>query len=175
MAQDITLPVGDGYINVRVGAIIQKNGKLLMVGSRDFDYYYSVGGRIQFGESAEEAIRREVLEETGWALEIERLGFIHEDFFLCDSPSKWGKPMYEIAFYFYMKTPEDFEPRREKLNGEGLEWVSPDTEKTIYPTFFRTELHKTGAGVRHIVTDERITGHWPLSPKKEENLCQDLW
>ncbi len=159
MAQDLTLPVGDGYLNVRVGAIIQKNGKLLMVASSCGDYYYSVGGRIQFGESAEEAIRREVLEETGWALEIERLGFIHEDFFLCDAPSKWLKPMYEIAFYFYMKTPPDFEPLCEKLDGEGLEWVSPDTEKAIYPTFFRTELHKPCAGVRHIVTDERGSGH----------------
>ena len=91
MAQDITLPVADGYVNVRVGAIIQKNGKLLMVGSQDFDYYYSVGGRIQFGESAGQAVRREVLEETGRELEIDRLGFIHEDFFLCDSPSKKGK------------------------------------------------------------------------------------
>ncbi len=159
MAQDITLPVADGYVNVRVGAIIQKGGKLLMVGSKDFDYYYSVGGRIQFGESAEEAIRREVLEETGCALEIERLGFIHEDFFLCDSPSKWGKPIYEIAFYFYMKTPEDFAPRCGSLNGEGhgewLEWVDPETEKTLYPAFFRTELDRNCPGVRHIVSDER--------------------
>ena len=74
MTQDLTLPAADGYVNVRVGAIIIKNEKLLMVGSQDFDYYYSVGGRIQFGESAEQAVRREVLEETGWELEIDRLG-----------------------------------------------------------------------------------------------------
>ena len=49
MAQDITVPVGDGYLNVRVGAIIEKDGKVLMVGNDDVDYYYSVGGRVQFG------------------------------------------------------------------------------------------------------------------------------
>ena len=159
MTQDLTLPAAEGYVNLRVGAIIIKDGKLLMVGSRDFDYYYSVGGRIQFGESAEQAVRREVLEETGIALEIERLGFIHEDFFLCDSPSKWGKPIYEIAFYFYMKTPADFEPVSGSFTEEGcaehLEWVPFDSPKKVYPTFFLTEAAHPTPGIRHIVTDER--------------------
>ena len=38
MAQDICLPVGDGVVNVRVGAIIEKNGRLLMVRSDSLDY-----------------------------------------------------------------------------------------------------------------------------------------
>ena len=159
MAQDITVPVADGFVNVRVGAIIQKDGRILMVSNDEVKYCYSVGGRIQFGESAEDAVRREVLEETGCRLEIDRLGFIHEDFFRGDSPSKLGKLIYEIAFYFYMKTPADFEPHcgslTEEGRGEHLEWISPDTEKTIYPAFFRTELDKPCSGVRHIVTDER--------------------
>ena len=159
MAQDITVPVADGFVNVRVGAIIQKDGRILMVSNDEVNYCYSVGGRIQFGESAEDAVRREVLEETGCRLEIDRLGFIHEDFFRGDSPSKLGKLIYEIAFYFYMRTPADFEPHcgslTEEGRGEYLEWISPDTEKTIYPAFFRTELDKPCSGVRHIVTDER--------------------
>ena len=65
MAQDICVPVGDGYVNVRVGAIIEKDGKILMVTNESVDYYYSVGGRIHLGESAGDAVRREVLEETG--------------------------------------------------------------------------------------------------------------
>ena len=160
MGQDICVPVADGIVNVRVGAIIQKDGKVLMVGSDRLSYCYSVGGRIQFGESAEDAVRREVLEETGWALEVDRLGFIHESFFWCDTPGKLGKLMYEISFYFYMKTPAGFEPRRESLEAEGrgeyLEWIAPDAEKGIYPAFFRTELLRPVPYVRHIVTDERI-------------------
>jgi 8-oxo-dGTP pyrophosphatase MutT (NUDIX family) len=159
MGQDITLPIEDGYVNVRVGAIIEKDGKILMVGNDTADYCYSVGGRIQFGESAEDAVRREVLEETGWELEIDRLGFIQEDFFLGDSPAKRGKLIYEIGFYFYMKTPGDFAPRCESLTEEGrgehLEWISPDTEKTIYPAFFRTMASDPVPYVRHVVTDER--------------------
>ena len=159
MAEDITVPVGDGYVNVRVGAIIERDGKVLMVTNAHVNYCYSVGGRIQFGESAEEALRREVLEETGCTLAIDRLGFVHEDFFWGDTPPTTGKLIHELGFYFYMKTPADFEPDSESLKAEGrgehLEWISPDTEKTIYPAFFRTELDKPCSGVRHIVTDER--------------------
>ena len=43
---------GDGFLNIRSGAIIMKDGKLLMVGN-DRDYLYSVGGRLKFGETAE--------------------------------------------------------------------------------------------------------------------------
>lgn len=159
MGQDICVPVGDGFVNVRVGAIIEKNGKILMVTNGTVDYFYSVGGRIRLGESAEDAVRREVLEETGRALEIDRLGFIHEDFFIGDSMARQGKLIHEFAFYFYMKTPADFEPSPAALEAEGrgehLEWVSPDTEKTVFPAFFRTELADPSPCVRHIVTDER--------------------
>lgn len=45
----------DGLINLRVGAIILKNGKILMVGNNDrAEYLYSVGGRIKFGETSED-------------------------------------------------------------------------------------------------------------------------
>lgn len=159
MAQDICLKVDAGYVNVRVGAIIQRDGKLLMVANDTLDYCYTVGGRIQFGESAEEALRREVLEETGYALEIDRLGFVHEDFFWGDMGKMKDKLIYEIGFYYYVNIPEDFAPRCDRGVEEGseehLEWVDLGSGKTVYPTFFRTELSKPCAGVRHFVTDER--------------------
>ncbi len=55
MASDCTVAIDNGYINLRVGAIIMKDKKFLMVGNQREDYLYSVGGRIKFGESAEEA------------------------------------------------------------------------------------------------------------------------
>ena len=158
MAQDITLPAGDGYFNLRVGAIILKDGKVLMVGNDRVDYLYSVGGRVQFDESLEDAVRREVREETGVALEIERLGFVQEDFFLCDLPDKLGQPIHELGFYFYMKTPPDFEPvcRSWAVNGgeEFLEWMPLDRMRPAFPAFFFSELSHPDPSVRHIVTQE---------------------
>ena len=107
---DMTVPCADGIINIRVGAIIMKNGKLLMVGGDGPDYLVSVGGRVKFGETAEEAIIREVEEETGVRLEIDRLVFVHENYYYGDVPAKQDKLVYELSFFFLMKVPDTFEP-----------------------------------------------------------------
>lgn len=159
MGKDMTVPCDSGLINIRVGAIIMQNGKILMVGNERNDYFYSVGGRIQFGETAEEAVIREVLEETGVRMEVDRLGFIHENYFVGDAPNNFGKLIYEVSFFFYMKVPDGFSPVSESFtedqSKEYLEWVSPDEERTIYPSFFRTELAHPTDSVKHFVTDER--------------------
>ncbi|MBR4308361.1 MAG: NUDIX domain-containing protein [Oscillospiraceae bacterium] len=158
MVQDICVPCGDGLVNVRVGAIIRKDGKLLMVHHWGGNYFYSVGGRIQFGETAQEAIVREVREETGLSMEVEGLGFIHETFFQGGTRSKRGLPVYEISFYFYMKLPEQAELHCHSVNEDGLseqlQWVDPQGNETIYPEFFRTELGNPGEGIKHFVTDD---------------------
>ena len=159
MKPDICVPCGEGLVNLRVGAIIIRDGKFLMAGNRRNDYLYSVGGRIKFGETAEEAVVREVFEETGVKMSIDRLGFIHENYFRGDVPSNLGKLIYEISFYFYMDVPEDFSPLCRSFTENGDEeflcWVSPDALGTIYPEFFRTELDPSASGVKHFVTDER--------------------
>ena len=161
MPANMTVPCDGGIINIRVGAIILRDGKFLMAGNARDGYLYSVGGRIQFGETAEEAVVREVEEETGWRLEIDRLGFVHENYFYGDVPGvNDGRLVYEVALYFYMKVPDDFEPVGESRTDDGrvretIQWVSPDDPRTIYPEFYRTELANPVRTVRHFVTDER--------------------
>ena len=159
MNKDMCVACDDGILNIRVGAIIIKDGKLLMVGNERVDYLYSVGGRIKFGETAEEAVAREVLEETGAKLEIDRLGFVHENYFRGDSPKNLGKLIYEISLYFYMKVPEDFltnaESFTEDNSREHLRWVSLNEDIKMFPEFFRTELKHPTDTVKHFVTDER--------------------
>ena len=159
MNKDMCVACDDGILNIRVGAIIMKDSKILMIGNEKVDYLYSVGGRIKFGETAEEAIIREVFEETGVVMEIDRLGFVHENYFYGDSSSNFGKLIYEISFYFYMSVPSDFTPISESFtednSKEHLKWVSFDEDIKMYPEFFRTELNNTKDTVRHFVTDER--------------------
>ncbi len=156
---DMTVPCGEGLINLRAGAIIMRDGKFLMVTNGKSDYLYSVGGRIKFGETAEEAVVREVYEETGARLEIDRLGFVHENYFYGDSPSNMGKLIYELVFFYYMKVPEDFEPKCAAETSDGFEerlcWISPDDPVKFYPDFFRTELKNPETTVKHSVNDER--------------------
>lgn len=159
MKQDMCVSCDDGILNIRVGAIIMKNGKILMVGNERSDYLYSVGGRIKFGETAEEAVVREVLEETGVKMEIDRLGFIHENYFYGNAPMNLGKLIYEISLFFYMKTPDDFTPVSDSFTEDNCEeylrWVSLDENIKMYPTFFKTELKNPVDTVRHFVSDER--------------------
>lgn len=159
MGIDMTVPCGGGLVNLRVGAIILKDGKCLMTRNGRHDYFYSVGGRIQFGETAEEAVVREVEEETGWRLRVDRLGFVHENYFTGDGAANLGRLVYEISFYFYMDVPDGFEPVCMSFTEDGaaehLEWVAPDDPRTIYPAFFRTELAHPEDTVKHFVTDER--------------------
>ncbi len=159
MNKDMCVVCDDGILNIRAGAIIMKDGKLLMVGN-DRNYLYSVGGRIKFGETAEEAVVREVFEETGVKMEIDRLGFVHENYFYGDALSNLNKQIYEISFFFYMKMPETFVPISESFtennSKEHLVWVSLDEDIKIYPEFFRTELKNPTDTVKHFITkDER--------------------
>lgn len=153
------VPCDNGILNIRTGAIIMKDGKILMVGNERDDYLYSVGGRIKFGETAEEAVVREVFEETGVKMEIDRLGFVHENYFYGDSPTTLGKLIYEISFFFYMTVPDDFSPVSESFTEDNslefLRWISLDDETKIYPEFFRSELSHPEKTVKHFVNDER--------------------
>ena len=155
MNKDMCVACDDGILNIRAGAIIMKDGKLLMVGN-DRNYLYSVGGRLKFGETAEEAVVREVFEETGVRMEVDRLGFVHENYFYGDAPSNLNKLIYEISFFFYMKVPDTFAPVCESFteddSKEQLVWVSLDDDIKIYPEFFRTELKNPTDTVKHFTT-----------------------
>ena len=90
------------WFRYRAAAIIIENGHVLFAGNERESYYYSIGGGVHIGESAEEAVKREVLEETGVEYEVERLAFIHENFFDGDGTLE-GRECHEIALYFLMK------------------------------------------------------------------------
>ena len=158
MNKDMCIVCDDGILNIRAGAIIIKDRKLLMV-SNARNYLYSVGGRIKFGETAEEAVVREVFEETGLKMEIDRLGFVHENYFYGDAPYNLNKLIYEISFFFYMKVPDTFAPISESFtednSNERLVWISLDEDIKIYPEFFKTELKNPTDTVKYFTTDKR--------------------
>ena len=175
MGIDMTVPCGDGLINLRVGAILLRDGKFLMVENERDSYLYTVGGRIQFGETAEQAVVREAEEETGWRLKVDRLGFVQENYYYSDVPPHVGRAVYELDFYFYMDVPPDFEPVAESHTSDGLRermaWVGFDDPRRMYPAFFREELKRPVQDVRHYVSDERVINGFPV-PDRQKAGCQ---
>ena len=99
---DCTFKTEEGKFNYRVGAIIRNGNRILMArnpGETRGDMWYSVGGRVRFGETAEVACLRELKEETGLELELERLAAIHENFFR----DAEGTLYHEISLFFLVK------------------------------------------------------------------------
>ena len=144
------------WFRYRAAAIIIEHGHVLFAGNERESYYYSIGGGVHIGESAEEAVKREVLEETGVEYEVERLAFIHENFFDGDGTLE-GRECHEIALYFLMK------PRgTQELNSnsytqgvkENMYWLPIDklNEYRAYPTFFREKLKDLKNEIQHIIT-----------------------
>ena len=91
------------WFRYRAAAIIVEDGCVLFAGNEKDDYYYSIGGAVHIGETAEDAVKREVYEETGVAYEIDHLAVIHENFFNENQGTLKGMDCHEIAMYFLIR------------------------------------------------------------------------
>ncbi len=82
-------------------AIIRRDNQILLMGMRNTGKLCLPGGGSEVGERLEEALHREVREETGLEIEIERFVGFKEDFFYYD-------PL-DVAFhglmFFYLCRP----------------------------------------------------------------------
>lgn len=73
-------PNGKAFVRPSVRGIIIHDGKVAMVHSLKYDYYKFPGGGIEDGESLEEALLREVAEESGLQVilpSIREYGLVH--------------------------------------------------------------------------------------------------
>ena len=68
MEKDCCFTQEKDWFRYRAAAIIIEDGCVLLVGNEKEDYLYSVGGGVHMGETAEQAVAREVYEETGLAV-----------------------------------------------------------------------------------------------------------
>ena len=156
---DITTQYGTGSFNYRVGAIIINSNKILMATNCGSKHYYTVGGRVKLGESAHDAVLREVREEIKLPLTIDRLAFIHENFFTWEST-----PCHEIALFFLMKpnpllNEAVFDMVKENYGNVSFHWlpINELDKHTVYPKFLRSELINLTDNVLHLVTRNDIT------------------
>lgn len=122
-------PEGKVYTRPSCKAIIEKDGKLLLIYSKKYNYYMFPGGGMKDGEAKEDALIREVMEETGLVVKresIEEYGYaLTRKKDSIDENGIFEQPHY----YFFVQTEEETVPRKleayEEEEGFTPVWIEP--------------------------------------------------
>ena len=88
--------------------IVQHDHVLLAEGHdsvKDETFYRALGGEVEFGETASEAVIRELDEETGRPLEVVASLGVVENLFTLE-----GQPGHEVVFEFVARFTDDDDP-----------------------------------------------------------------
>ncbi len=150
---DISVKTSNGYFSLRSAALIMDKNQLLVAKSDRYDCFYTVGGGVSENETTEQAVIREVQEETGYRMEIERLVFVQERFYKIEDSNH-----HEIVFFYLMKNVDV-----EIGNGactdqrnEHLHWLQIGELENVnlVPAFLKTVLKNIPEGMTHIVSYE---------------------
>lgn len=120
-----------------VGALVVQGDKVLLVRTAKWRGLWGVpGGKVEWGERLEDALRREIREEVGLALQEVRFLLVQEALF---SP-EFHKPTHMLLFNYVAQGEGEVRPGEEILEWA---WLSPEAA-LAYPlnTFTRRLLEK---------------------------------
>ena len=157
----ITFQQDTSHFNYRVVGVLLHEDKILLQSAEDIDFWVLPGGRGEFGESAQEAIVREMFEELGEEATIERLLWVLENFF-----EYQDKRWHEISFVFLVSLPPespvyqqsgDFDGYEPEMNAKLIfRWFRLDElgKIRLYPVFLRTAIYDLPETVQYIVFRE---------------------
>ncbi|MCL2847400.1 MAG: NUDIX domain-containing protein [Firmicutes bacterium] len=156
---DISFTSEKGCFRYRAVGIVREDDCILLAKNHATSYYYSIGGAVKLNETAEDAVVREVFEETGINYEIDRLAFIHENFFVQDSSMNEGFKCHEISLHFLMK-PKGIKADIKNVSygefgyREYCHWIPiKDLDDCImHPVFYKDRLKNIGKSIEHIIT-----------------------
>lgn len=155
---DLTLKTEMGLFNHRVAAVIVHSNKLLAQKNVETNEYYLPGGRINYGESSEEAIIREIREELGITVTDYSSLWINECFFIDN-----GTRFHEVGIYYLVNLENTkfnhYESVFELKEGDRVntyEWLDIESLDSIalYPLFVKTEIKNPDKTLKHIITNE---------------------
>lgn len=163
MRRMITFDEDDIRFTHRVVGVALDRDRVLLHRTDSMNFWALPGGRAELLEPSPETLVREMREELGVEVKVDRLLWLAENFF------EYGPRSYhEIGFYFLMQLPPD-SPLRDQttfLGREGdlpiyFEWHPLVTLENValYPTFLRTGLKSIPANIVHIIhTDDKEEG-----------------
>ena len=154
---------GNNLFNYRVVGVAVNDDHVLLHQAEGDDFWVLPGGRAEFGEPAEQTLKREMREELDLEIEIVRLLWIVENFF-----TYANKRYHEIALYFLMRLPASCKYLLEsgpfEIEDAGtpltFRWFPrrPDVLATLplRPAFLCTELCELPKSTQHVIENDLI-------------------
>ena len=146
---------GTRRFNYRIAAIIIDDGHLLVHRGDDEPFWAVPGGRAELGEDAADTVRREMREELGEDVRVERLVWLAENFFHYN-----GHDHHELGLYWLAHLPAcspwlDKTRDRTVIDGAALtfRWVplASLADLPLMPAFLAAGVRALPAGITHVV------------------------
>ena len=132
MSVRFRIPQGDrsGKFSYRAAALILDPARdRILIHQCAGDSYWSLpGGAVHYGEETADALRRELIEEIGAPVQVERLLWIAETFF--HQPDGFVSE-HELAFYYLCALPPDH-PYLTRTTFEGVEDETGEARRLVF-------------------------------------------
>ena len=144
---DISFKVENKKFNYRVCAIMIQDEKILAMQDERSPYYYLPGGRVKLGETAEDAIIREIKEELKIMPSIIRPLWLNQAFFKEDVDKL---TYHELCIYFLVDIMQEKLPTKygkfylqEWEHRHCFEWLKFEQliDTYFYPIFLKKEIY----------------------------------
>ncbi|MFP5077276.1 NUDIX hydrolase [Rhizobium sp. YIM 134829] len=154
----VRLDSGERRFNFRIAGLGFRDGHVLVHRATHELFWTFPGGRAEIGETSEQTLKREMREELGLDVTVDRLLWTVENFFRYE-----GRDYHEIGFYYQMTVPLSFPFHPSAIvhtNRDGkaeleFKWVEATTaalRALDIPPYFIAETIETLPQVpRHII------------------------
>ncbi|KGX91638.1 DNA mismatch repair protein MutT [Pontibacillus halophilus JSM 076056 = DSM 19796] len=150
---DIKFTVNDQRFNYRTVAVLIQDNHILVHRVLSDNHWTLPGGRVVMGETGSESLKREMLEELGYTVEVDRLLWFNENFF-----TYRNRNYHEIGLYYAVHTEVPLPLHKGTFSGledEPVEykWVSLDELDTIElsPSFLPSKLCELNGHLEHLI------------------------
>ncbi len=161
----VTFEKGDIRFNYRVVGIVFNKTHVLLHRAEEDNFWALPGGRVELLEPSKDALKREMQEELGVEVRVDKLMWVVVTFF-----KNGGTLFHEMGLYYLVELPKNcslYKKRRfwgkEHLEEEKeirliFKWFSLDELETfpLYPKFLRKALRNLPQTTQHIEVWENL-------------------